>query len=134
MENIIGPTVNGAHTALSPTMDSAAYLVENFLGPMVIAIISVLIFTISLGIIQIIAGFLAKVFKGLNHIPVLGFANRLAGFAAGVAIGGVNIILLSFLLSIIVIITGNSLGFLNNDVLMQSKILALTTGINPFLT
>ena len=134
VDGIIGPAVNGAQTALEPTMDSAAYLVENFLGPLVIAIISVVIFTISLALIQLVVGLVSKAFKMVNSVPVLGFANRLAGFAAGTVIGGVNIILLSFLLSIIVIITGNSLGFLNNEILQQSKILALTSGINPFLT
>ena len=118
---------------LTPTTESAVYLVDEFIAPIVVACISVVLFILCFVAIRIVCTALAKLFKNINKVPVLGFANRLAGGAAGIVIGGVNIILLSFLFSIIVIITGDSISWLNSQAISGSRILALTGAINPFL-
>jgi len=118
---------------INPDMESAVYLVDEFIAPVVVAVISALLFIVCFTAVKVICGMLAKMFRSVNKVPVLGFANRLAGFVAGIAIGGVNIILLSFLFSIIVIITGDSLSFLNAEIISRSRILAMTGVVNPFL-
>ena len=72
-------------------------------------------------------------FKIFNKIPLLGGANKLAGGVAGFAIAGIDIIILSSLLSIIVVLSGNGFEWLNTDVIEGSKILAITMPFNPFL-
>ncbi|MBQ7902247.1 MAG: CvpA family protein [Oscillospiraceae bacterium] len=131
--SVLEKTQDSLSALLTPSMDSAVYLVDSFIAPIVVACISVVLFILCFVAIRVVCGFLAKLFKGMNKVPVLGFANRMAGFVAGIAIGGVNIILLSFLLSIIVIITGDGLSWLNSRVIAGSKILAITGIINPFL-
>lgn len=130
---VLEKTQESLSTLLTPSMDSAVYLVDSFIAPIVVACISVVLFILCFIAVRLVCGVLAKLFKGVNKVPVLGFANRMAGFVAGIAIGGVNIILLSFLFSIIVIITGDGLSWLNSRVISGSKILALTGAINPFL-
>jgi len=117
----------------TPTMEVAEMIVDTLLAPAVTIIIALVIFAIVCTLCNILAGLLAKAFKAINHIPVIGFANRMGGFAVGAVIGVIYIILISCVLSIIVIITENSLTFLNMEVLNQSKILSMTGLVNPFI-
>ena len=96
-------------------------------------IITVVIFAVLCSVCSLLASLLAKVLKTINKIPVIGFANRLGGFAVGVFAGVVNVIIISCVLSIIAIITKNSLPAINMEVLGQSQILSLTSIINPFM-
>ena len=133
VNTILQKTQDSLSVLLSPDMDSAVFLVDRFIAPIVVACISVVIFIVLFIAIRVVCALLAKMFKTVNKVPILGFANRLAGGLSGFVIGGVNIILLSFLFSIIVIITGDGLSWLNSQVISQSQILALTGIINPFL-
>lgn len=116
-----------------PTMETAEKIVDVIVGPAVTVIIMLVIFAITVTVCTIVASLLAKLFKVINKIPVLGFANRMGGFVVGALTGIIYVILISCLLSIIAIITENSLTFLNIEVLNQSKILSLTGLINPFI-
>ena len=133
VKTILQKTQDSLSVLLTPSNESAVYLVDEFIAPIVVACISVILFILCFIAIRVVCGVLAKMFKTINKVPVLGFANRLAGGAAGIIIGGVNIILLSFLFSIIVIITGDGITWLNSQVIAGSQILALTGVINPFL-
>ncbi len=133
VNTILSKTQESMSVLLTPTTESAVYLVESFIAPIVVACISVVLYILCYIIIRFVCRLLARLLKSINKVPVLGLANRLAGAAAGIAIGGINIILLSFLFSIIVIITGDGLSWLNSRVISGSKILALTGVINPFL-
>ena len=116
-----------------PTMETAEKIVDAIVGPAVTVIIMLVIFAITVAVFTIVASLLAKLFKVINKIPVLGFANRMGGFVVGALTGIIYVILISCLLSIIAIITENSLTFLNIEVLNQSKILSLTGLVNPFI-
>ena len=116
-----------------PTMETAEKIVDVIVGPAVTVIIMLVIFAIAVTAFTIVASLLAKLFKVINKIPVLGFANRMGGFVVGALTGIIYVILISCLLSIIAIITENSLTFLNIEVLNQSKILSLTGLVNPFI-
>ena len=116
-----------------PTMETAEKIVDVIVGPALTVIIMLVIFAIAVAVFTIVASLLAKIFKVINKIPVLGFANRMGGFVVGVLTGIIYVILISCVLSIIAIITENSLTFLNIEVLNQSKILSLTGLVNPFI-
>jgi len=118
---------------ITPTMEMAQQIVDTIVGPAVTVIITLVIFAMAVAVFSIVATLLAKAFKAINRIPVIGFANRLGGFAVGAVTGIIYVILISCVLSIIAIITENSLTFLNMEVLNQSKILSLTGLINPFI-
>ena len=116
-----------------PTMGMAETIVDTIIGPVVMIIISLVVFAITCTICSIVASLLARLFKMVNKIPVIGFANRMGGFALGTLTGAVYVVLISCVLSIIAVITENSLTFLNIEVLNQSKILSMTGLINPFI-
>ena len=119
---------------LVPTMDSAVYLVDEFIAPAVTACLGIVLFLVCFLAVRIVCSVLAGLFKTVNKVPVLGTANRLAGFASGIVAGCVNIILLSFLFSIIVIVTGESLSVLNAEVIAGSRVMSMTAALNPFLS
>lgn len=133
VNNILIKAEESLKTLLVPTEESAIYLVDNFIAPIIVACISVVIFIVCFTLIKVLTNFLAKLFKSINKVPIIGAANKFAGFAVGIITGGISIILLSFLLSIIVIITGDKMSWLNSYIISQSKLLALTGVINPFL-
>lgn len=132
-DSLLEKTQESLSVVLTPDMESAALLVDQFLAPVVTSVISVVLFIICFMAVSLLCSMLAKTLKIVNGVPILGFANRLAGLGAGLIIGGVNIILLSFLFSIIIILTGDSLSFLNRRTLRQSRIIALAGAVNPFL-
>ena len=117
----------------TPSVETAAKITELFIQPIVTLIIGIVIFVICCSLCSLVSNILAKTLKMVNNIPVVGFANRMGGFGVGILIGIVEIIIISCVLSIIAIITQNSLSFINMEVLSQSKILALTGLINPFI-
>lgn len=133
VNNILEKTADSLSAILTPTMESAVFLVDEFIAPIIVACIGVVLFIVCFIAIRLVCGTLAKIFKTVNKVPLLGTANKLAGGIAGIAIGGINIILLSFLFSIIVIITGDGLAQFNSQVLAGSQILAFTGIVNPFL-
>lgn len=117
----------------TPSIDVAVNIVDNVIAPVITVVIAIVLFCVVFTVCNILAGLLAKLFKGVNAIPLVGFANRMAGFAVGICTGAVNVFLISCILSIIAIITQNSLSFLNIEVLAQSQILEMTKSINPFM-
>ena len=133
IEGILTDAREGLGRLLQPDMESAVYLVDDFIGPIVTGLMGVIIFILVFIVVVVICSVLIKLLKVVNEVPILGDANQLLGLLVGAAGGLVNIIILSFLLSIIVIGTGDSLPFVNAGVLAGSKILGITGFINPFL-
>ena len=116
-----------------PTMELAETITDTIIGPVVTVVIMIVIFSVCCSVFSLLASLLAKALRAVNHIPVIGFANRMGGFAVGILIGIVDIIVISCVLSIIAIITQNSLPVINMEVLAQSRLLSITSVINPFM-
>lgn len=133
IDSIVVKAENIMAELATPSMEVAVNIVDTIIAPAVTVVIGIVIFCIVFTVCNIIAGLLSKLFRAINAIPVVGFANRIAGFGIGLCTGAINVFLISCLLSIIAIITQNSLSFLNIEVLAQSKILAMTQSINPFM-
>ena len=120
-------------TAKEPTVTVAQNIADTVIGPIITIVITILLFAVMCSVFGLLAALLAKALKAINHIPVVGFANRLGGFAVGVFAGVINVIIISCVLSFIAVITQNSLSFINMEVLTQSRLLSLTSIINPFM-
>jgi len=132
-ENVIQRAQGTLSTMLQPTMESAVYLVDEFISPIIVSVMSLLIFVVCFLVIKVVCSRLSNLTKGVNEVPVIGTANQAVGFISGVVIGVVYIILLSFLFSIIVMVTKDSLTYFNGRILSKSIILRLTAFLNPFL-
>ena len=120
-------------SAKEPTVTMAQNIADTVIGPILTTVITIVLFAVMCSVFSLLASLLAKALKAINHIPVVGFANRLGGFAVGVFAGVINVIIISCVLSFIAVITQNSLSFINMEVLTQSRLLSLTSIINPFM-
>ncbi len=133
VEDILTKAQDVITQILEPSLDSATYLVDDFIRPIIVPCIAIVMFVLVFIAVKVVCSMLASLFKKMNDVPILGTANKMTGFVIGIAIGCINIILLSFLLSIIILVTGDSLTYLNSGVVAGSRILAVTGIINPFL-
>lgn len=118
---------------LTPSMESAAYLTDNLIKPLAVACLSLVIFLVVFMAVSIICSILTRALKIVNDVPIIGTANRFAGLAVGLVSGCIDIILLSFLISIIIVVTGDGVPLISSRTVAQSKILTLTGIINPFI-
>ncbi len=118
---------------LTPTMESAEYLVDEFAAPIIVGVITLVVFILCFLIIKLVCSALSSITKSVNDIPVIGTANQVAGFMAGIVIGAVYIIILSSLFSMIVMVTKDSLPHFNGEILSRSFIMKLTSFLNPFM-
>ena len=133
VEKVVSAAQNAAQGVLAPTQDSAAVLVDEFIAPMLLPVIAAGLFVITFLVVGILCKILAKRLKIVNEVPLIGTANKIAGFLMGTASGVVNIILLSFLLYIICIVTKDGMSFVTLDILRQSKIIGMMNIANQIL-
>ena len=133
VEKVVSAAQNAAQGVLAPTQDSAAVLVDDFIAPMLLPVIAAGLFVITFLVVGILCKILAKRLKIVNEVPLIGTANKIAGFLMGTASGVVNIILLSFLLYIICIVTKDGMSFVTLDILRQSKIIGMMKIANQIL-
>ena len=133
VEKVVSAAQNAAQGVLAPTQDSAAVLVDDFIAPMLLPVIAAGLFVITFLVVGILCKILAKRLKIVNEVPLIGTANKIAGFLIGTASGVVNIILLSFLLYIICIVTKDGMSFVTLDILRQSKIIGMMNIANQIL-
>lgn len=134
VDTIISKTEFALSTMLSPTRESAEIFIDSVVSPIVVSIISIVLLIAVFAVLSLICHIVAKILKNVNDVPIIGTPNKIGGFFVGVINGAINIIILSFILSIIVIITKDSLTYLNSAIIGQSKILTLTAVINPFMS
>ena len=133
VEKVVSAAQNAAQGVLAPTQDSAAVLVDEFIAPMLLPVIAAGLFVITFLVVGILCKILARRLKIVNEVPLIGTANKIAGFLMGTASGVVNIILLSFLLYIICIVTKDGMSFVTLDILRQSKIIGMMNIANQIL-
>lgn len=133
MQDFVEKAEHIINSVTAPTLELAQNITDEIIGPIITVVIMIVIFSVLCSVCSLLAALLAKALRAINHIPVVGFANRLGGFGIGVFSGIINVIIISCVLSIIAVITQNSLSFINMEVLTQSKLLSLTSIINPFM-
>ena len=95
---------------------------ESVVSPIVLSALEILIFIILLTIFLIMVKFLTKSFGEVNEIPIIGKFNKLLGAVAGIIYAVAIIIVISYLVKGMVLLTGNDNEILNNDTIENSKI------------
>ncbi len=88
-------------------------ITDSMVKPVLLVPMRALIFLILFVIILLILNLAAKMFKGINHIPLVGGINKLLGAVAGFAQGAVVIFLVCIFVQVVISLSGNELIFLN---------------------
>ncbi|MCM1054889.1 MAG: CvpA family protein [Bacteroides sp.] len=117
VEKIIVNVLNNANT------DNLAHdIADNMIRPTLLVPMRALIFVIIFVIIMIVINLLSRMFKTVNHIPVLGGINRLLGAAAGFVQGAVVIFLVCIFVQVVISLTGNEIIFMNTMTIDETYI------------
>lgn len=108
MEKIIVTVLDTADT------DNLAHnIADNMIRPTLLVPMRALIFVIIFVIIMIVVNLLSRLFRTVNHIPIIGGFNKLFGAAAGFVQGAIVIFLVCIFVQVIISLTGNEIIFLN---------------------
>ena len=86
------PVVDALVENFGATLDlsagnAAQIIVDEIVAPLVIPIISVVIFLLVFIVLRLVFGLLRRMVMGVNHVPLLGTANRILGGVVGVFVG-----------------------------------------------
>lgn len=111
----------------------AQQVVEHVIAPLVIPLITVVVFFATFALCRVAAALLVTAFKNVNRIPLIGGANRLLGGVVGVAAGVLYVLLALCLIWAVVVITNGTLPVLNNETLAGSRFYSFFSAYNPFL-
>ncbi len=127
----IGASAAGLLDSGAPNI--AQQVVERVIAPLVIPLISVVVFFATFSLCRIVAALLVTAFKNVNRIPLIGGANKLLGGVIGAAAGVLYVLLGLCLIWAIVVITNGTLPVLNDQTLAASKFYSFFAAYNPFL-
>lgn len=105
--------------------------VNNSLAAPVQAIIRTIVFVILFVVFLLIIKLISRLFKGLNHLPVVGTLNRVLGGILGLAEGAVICYIFVAIAALTVKITGDELLWLNSDLINDSRLFSLLYNFNP---
>ena len=112
--------------------DLAAKLVDEVIAPLLTPIIAIVLFFVAFALCRLLVGLLVAVLTNVNRIPVMGSMNRMFGFLMGLAAGVVDLYLVLCAVWAIIVITGGSIEFLNDQALAGSVTYNIFGRFNPF--
>lgn len=108
IEKIMASMLSAAQT------DNLAHrITDDIIRPILLVPMRTLIFVIIFVIIIIIVNLIARLFRTVNHIPVIGGINKFFGAAAGFVQGAIVIFLVCIFVQFTVSLTDNEIIFLN---------------------
>ena len=116
----------------SSTANLAVRLVEEVIAPLLTPIIAIVLFFVAFALCKLLVSLLVAVLTNVNRIPVMGSVNRFFGFLMGLMAGLVDLYLVLCAVWAVIVITGGSLGFLNDQALAGSIAYSVFGRFNPF--
>ena len=123
-------SAGGVLTGSAPEL--ADQVVRQVIAPLLTPIIAIVVFFVAFALCKVIVGFVVAVLTNFNRIPILGGVNKLLGFAMGLLAGVVDLYLILCAVWAIIVITGGSIPWLNQEVLGESIGFSLFGQFNPF--
>ncbi len=118
------------HVGTAPEL--AARLVDGVIAPLLTPIIAIVVFFLAFALCRMLVSFVVAVLTNLNRIPLVGGVNRVLGWVMGFLAGAVDLYLVLCGVWALIVITGGSIGFLNEAALEGSIAYSIFKPINPF--
>lgn len=125
-------TASAAGLLDSGAPDLAVKLVDEVIAPLLTPIIAIVLFFVAFALCRLLVALLVAVLTNVNRIPVMGSVNRFFGFLMGLLAGVVDLYLVLCAVWAVIVITGGSIGFLNDQALAGSITYSLFGRFNPF--
>ena len=130
IQQSITQSAGGVLTGSAPEL--AEQVVNQVIAPLLTPIIAIVVFFVAFALCKVIVGFVVAVLTNFNRIPILGSVNKLLGFAIGLLAGVVDLYLILCAVWAIIVVTGGSIPWLNQQVLGESIGFSLFGQFNPF--
>ena len=112
---------------------TAAMIVDNVIAPLLLPVISIIIFFVVYAVISVVLRFVGAALMNMNKLPLFGRFNKIFGGVAGVALGILYVILILCAVWAVVYITGDRYSALNTATLEGSQFYAIFESYNPFI-
>ena len=125
-------TASAAGLLDSGAPDMAVKLVDEVIAPLLTPIIAIVLFFVAFALCRLLVALLVAVLTNVNRIPVMGSVNRFFGFLMGLLAGVVDLYLVLCAVWAIIVITGGSIEFLNDQALAGSVTYNIFGRFNPF--
>lgn len=130
IQQSITQSAGGVLTGSAPEL--AEQVVNQVIAPLLTPIIAIVVFFVAFALCKVIVGFVVAVLTNFNRIPILGSVNKLLGFGMGLLAGVVDLYLILCAVWAIIVVTGGSIPWLNQQVLGESIGFSLFGQFNPF--
>ena len=95
----------------------------SLIRPAQLNIIQPICYTLIFVAVLLLCTLAAKLFKVVNHIPVIGCANRFMGIAAGAIYGITVLYLVCAVFALVLSLTHNRLSWFNSDIISQTVLM-----------
>ena len=116
----------------SSAANLAVRLVEEVIAPLLTPIIAIVLFFVAFALCKLLVSLLVAVLTNVNRIPLMGSVNRFFGFLMGLLAGTVDLYLVLCAVWAVIVITGGSIEFLNDQALAGSIAYSAFGRFNPF--
>ena len=125
-------TASAAGLLDSGAPDLAVKLVDEVIAPLLTPIIAIVLFFVAFALCKLLVSLLVAVLTNVNRIPLMGSVNRFFGFLMGLLAGTVDLYLVLCAVWAVIVITGGSIEFLNDQALAGSIAYSAFGKFNPF--
>lgn len=113
--------------------DVAETIVLQVVEPLFVPILTVVVFFVAFAALRLVVGLLSGLLTTINHVPLLGGANRVLGFVFGLLTGLMEVYVVLCVVWAVMVITSGQLPLFNEPTLGSSWGYQVFTHINPFL-
>lgn len=111
---------------------ASAAITQQIIEPLVVAILTVVLFAIVFVILRLIIRIIYKLTGIIDRVPVVGLLNGLLGGFLGIFKSLIYLVFIGIGAWIVIVFTGNSLGWLNKDIIDSTYLFYLFYNVNPF--
>jgi len=121
------------NTVEGKTADIAAELMESIITPLATGIIRSLAFIIIFTVLMLLVNIIAKIFIGVNHLPLIGPFNEVLGGMIGAAQGMVYMFVIASVLWFALSASGGQIGPITAEVIEDTLLFKEFYNIGPWV-
>lgn len=111
--------------------DIATRIVDDLFQPILVGLISVLLFVGLLIVLMLVVRLVARTFQGVNNLPVIGSINMLLGGLVGLLMGLLVMYVVTMLSGYVTALTNNTGFLLNEKTIEQTYLFRYIAAFNP---
>ncbi len=111
--------------------DIATRIVDDLFQPILVGLISMLLFVVLLIVLLLVVRVVARTFQGVNNLPVIGSVNMLLGGLIGLLMGLLVMYVVTMVSGYVTALTNNGGFLLNEKTIKQTYLFRSIAAFNP---